>query len=120
MEHFLKVLSFLLHKNAPVDRPEVSDRCELNKALVVLAVDELEEQGIVERIADPNDRRVNLIAFRKKKQGKRFSGQDNGQISIDEIKLVESKVIFSALSDEERLSPEKLIYQTLSADLTEL
>jgi DNA-binding MarR family transcriptional regulator len=49
-----------------ISQIELSERVGMNRATVTSVVDTMEREGLVRRIADPNDRRVYLIALTPK------------------------------------------------------
>jgi DNA-binding MarR family transcriptional regulator len=49
-----------------ISQIELSERVGMNRATVTSVIDTMEREGLVRRVADPNDRRVYLIALTPK------------------------------------------------------
>lgn len=86
----LGALLSLPDEPAPMSR--LAERCKTSASFMTSIVDVLEEQGLVERRADPDDRRVTLVALTR--AGRECLGRSHRR-------LAEPPSGFDALTDEE-------------------
>lgn len=54
------VLKYLYHYDG-IHQEELVEKCQIHKANITRALSKLEESGLVERIADPNDKRAKFL-----------------------------------------------------------
>jgi DNA-binding MarR family transcriptional regulator len=102
MTHF-HVLTLLRHHDA-MPMGKLADILDASMSSATGIIDRMEERGLVERVRVPDDRRVVLVRPTQ-------AGLD----LVDEVELVKSEVMISAIS---RLDPAQLERLTLaSADL---
>jgi MarR family transcriptional regulator for hemolysin len=62
----METLSAILNIRGPKSQSDVAKRLRVEAATVTRMVDILSKEGLVERAADPNDRRVNLLSISPK------------------------------------------------------
>ncbi|MBN9504882.1 MAG: MarR family transcriptional regulator [Altererythrobacter sp.] len=90
----METLSAILNIRGPKSQSDVAKRLRVEAATVTRMVDILSKEGLVERAADPNDRRVNLLSISPK-----------GEIELEKIFAVYDALRFHVL---EGLSAEDI------------
>jgi DNA-binding MarR family transcriptional regulator len=85
-------LLFMLYLGAPLTMTEAAKRLGLSKPHMTLQVETLVEEGLIERIANPEDRRS--ITIRLTEKGNDLTRHLEGLMEEKALK------VFSALSDE--------------------
>jgi MarR family transcriptional regulator for hemolysin len=90
----METLSAILNIRGPKSQSDVAKRLRVEAATVTRMVDILSKEGLVERAADPNDRRVNLLSISPK-----------GEIELEKIFDVYDALRFHVL---EGLSAEDI------------
>ncbi|SMD16038.1 MarR family winged helix-turn-helix transcriptional regulator [Kibdelosporangium aridum] len=95
-----------LDEFGPASQAELSDRTRIYRSDLVAVLNELTERGMVERAADPADRRRNVITLteRGKKQ----------LIKLDTVLVDVQNEVFAPLSEREREQLTKLLTALLS------
>lgn len=62
----MEALSAILNIHGPKSQSDIAKRLRVEAATITRMVDILSKEGLVERTADPNDRRVNLLSISPK------------------------------------------------------
>ncbi len=88
---------------------EIGDRLSCDASFVTGMVDRLEEEGLLERRADPGDRRVTLIALTDKGAAMREQALEA---------LYEPPPEFAALDEQELEQLSRLLQKALEAPST--
>lgn len=63
----------IVKKSAPINQIQLGEQLGIDKATMVKLIDALEKKNFLERIIDPNDRRVRHIKITK--EGEKFANQ---------------------------------------------
>ncbi|RSM87058.1 MarR family transcriptional regulator [Kibdelosporangium aridum] len=95
-----------LEEFGPASQAELSDRTRIYRSDLVAVLNELAEQGSVERTADPVDKRRNVITLTK--QGHRQL------IKLDTVLADVQNQVFAPLSPSEREQLSRLLAALLS------
>jgi MarR family transcriptional regulator for hemolysin len=90
----METLSAIMNIRGPKSQSDIAKRLQVEAATITRMVDILSKEGLVERAADPNDRRVNLLSVSPK-----------GEIELEKIFDVYDTLRFHVL---EGLSAEDI------------
>ncbi|WP_092536229.1 MarR family winged helix-turn-helix transcriptional regulator [Amycolatopsis arida] len=95
-----------LHEFGAASQAELARRCGMDRSDVVAAVNELAEQGCVERRPDPDDRRRNTVTLTK--EGERHLRR------MDRVLDSVQDELFEPLSAEDRRTLTRLLTRLLT------
>jgi DNA-binding MarR family transcriptional regulator len=103
---------FLLRNCGSLSQVEIGEWMNIDRAPMVQIVDRLEQQGLVERKQNPQDRRLNAIALTQKGEAVLVRGTEIAKAVEDEF--------FAKLPASDRQQLHQLLTRLLESDLKKI